>query len=219
MKEKFIEINLIKTDIYKLLKDKSFNNYTLNSIYTESSKNYLKLDNRNNYFKNTFINNVDENTFTLTFSEPNKLLNIDYGKTKIIYINKKDLSIHKSIIFHKGIVSGLVPYNNKYITLGSFSYVDLVGIFKRIFNIDHQSYYYLLIDLRNPDQLNSKYLKESKLYIKQLKDSQIIKQIKITNLDIQKENNDLFYIKKYPNNHLKIETQKINIEIVKNPNI
>ena len=94
VKEKFIEINLIKTDIYKLLKDKSFNNYTLNSIYTESSKNYLKLDNTKKYFKNTFINNVDENTFTLTILEPNKLLNnellyIDYEKTKIIYINKR----------------------------------------------------------------------------------------------------------------------------------
>jgi len=77
----------------------------------------------------------------------------------------------------------------------------------------------LLIDLRNPDELNSNYLKESKQKINQSKDFKILKEIKITNLDIKKEDNDVFYIKKYelPNDYLKIEKQQLKLDIIKNP--
>ena len=67
--------------------------------------------------------------------------------------------------------------------------------------------------------MNSKYLKEAKQKIKQSKDVQILKEIKITNLDIKKEYNDVFYIQKYnlPNDYFKIEKQQLKLDIIKNP--
>jgi hypothetical protein len=206
------QINIIKTNIYELFNNKNFKNYVVNKIY-------LDLD-----YVGLYINNIDKDKFTLIINEPKKILNLNFTTIKIIYINKKDLSIHKVIRFQKGLASYIIIRGNNYLAYSYFSFLDFNVIFKqileKIFNrITVRDYVDLIIDLRNPDELNSKYLTESKQKINQSKDFQILKEIKITNLDIKKEYNDVFYIQKYklPNDYLKIEKQQLKLDIIKNP--
>jgi hypothetical protein len=217
-----IQINIIKTNIYELLNNKNFKNYVVNKIYLDDYYNKLYLS---SFSSALYINNIDKDKFTLIINEPKKVsafyfAQIKIPQIKIIYINKKDLSIHKVIRFQKGLASDIFIWGNNYLAVGEFSFLDLNIIFKKIFNRNIDRYYVdLIIDLRNPDELNSKYLKESKQKIKQSKDFQILKEIKITNLDIKKEYNDVFYIQKYelPNDYLKIEKQQLKLDIIKNP--
>jgi hypothetical protein len=206
------QINIIKTNIYELFNNKNFKNYVVNKIYLDLD--YLGL----------YINNIDKDKFTLIINETKKILNLNFTTIKIIYINKKDLSIHKVIRFQKGLTSYIIIQGNNYLNFSYFSFLDLnvifKGILKEIFNrITVRDSLDLIIDLRNPDELNSKYLKESKQKINQSKDVQILKEIKITNLDIKKESNDVFYIQKYelPNDYLKVEKQQLKLDIIKNP--
>jgi hypothetical protein len=204
------QINIIKTNIYELFNNKSFKNYVVSKIYSDDYRLY--------------INNIDKDKFTLIINETKKILNLNFATIKIIYINKKDLSIHKVIRFQKGLTSYIIIWSNNYLAVSYFSFLDFNVIFKQIlkeiFNrtIVRDSLD-LIIDLRNPDELNSKYLTESKQKINQSKDFQILKEIKITNLDIKKEYNDVFYIQKYelPNDYLKIEKQQLKLDIIKNP--
>jgi hypothetical protein len=204
------QINIIKTNIYELFNNKSFKNYVVNKIYSDDYGLY--------------INNIDKDKFALITIEPQKI-NPNFATIKIIYINKKDLSIHKVLGFQKGLASNIIIWSNNNLAVSYFSFLDFNVIFKKIlkkiFNrtIDIPYFYFLLIDLRNPDELNSKYLKESKQKINQSKDFQILKEIKITNLDIKKEYNDVFYIQKYelPDDYLKIEKQQSKLDIIKNP--
>jgi hypothetical protein len=204
------QINIIKTNIYELFNNKSFKNYVVSKIYSDDYRLY--------------INNIDKDKFTLIINETKKILNLNFATIKIIYINKKDLSIHKVIRFQKGLTSYIIIRSNNDLAVGEFSFLDFnvifKGILKEIFNrITVRDSLDLIIDLRNPDELNSKYLKESKQKINQSKDFQILKEIKITNLDIKKEYNDVFYIQKYefPNDYLKIEKQQLKLDIIKNP--
>jgi hypothetical protein len=204
------QINIIKTNIYELFNNKSFKNYVVSKIYSDDYRLY--------------INNIDKDKFTLIINETKKILNLNFATIKIIYINKKDLSIHKVIRFQKGLTSYIIIWSNNNLAVSYFSFLDFNVIFKQIlkeiFNrtIVRDSLD-LIIDLRNPDELNSKYLTESKKKINQSKDFQILKEIKITNLDIKKEYNDVFYIQKYklPNDYLKIEKQQLKLDIIKNP--
>jgi hypothetical protein len=206
------QINIIKTNIYELFNNKNFKNYVVNKIYLDLD--YLGL----------YINNIDKDKFTLIINKTKKILNLNFTTIKIIYINKKDLSIYKVLRFQKGLTSSITIRGNNYLAVSDVLFIDLNVIFKeilkKIFNRIIVRYYVdLLIDLRNPDELNSKYLRESKQKINQSKDFQILKEIKITNLDIKKESNDVFYIKKYelPNDYLKIEKQELKLDIIKNP--
>jgi hypothetical protein len=111
------QINIIKTNIYELFNNKSFKNYVVSKIYSDDYGLY--------------INNIDKDKFALITIESQKI-NPNFATIKIIYINKKDLSIHKVIRFQKGLTSNIIIWSNNNLAVSYFSFLDFNVIFKKI---------------------------------------------------------------------------------------